>query len=62
MVMLYMGVRTIKCRGKNTGIIPAITALIQMHLYMKDIDMRIFISMYTRQPDIFTIYLCTYIF
>lgn len=48
-------------QSKNTGIIPAITALIQMHLYMKDIDMRIFISVYTWQPDVFTIDLCTYI-
>lgn len=55
---------TTKCqnrRGKSTRTIPAITALIQMHLYMKAIDMRIFISLYIRQPDIFTIYLCTYI-
>lgn len=48
--------------AKSTGTPPAITALIQMHLYMKYIDMRIFVSMYIRQPDIFTIYLCTYIF
>lgn len=53
---------TMKCwnsTAKSPGILPAITAVIQMHLYMRCIDMRIFISMYMRQPDIFTVYLCT---
>lgn len=36
------------CRGKSPGTIPAIS-LIQMHLYMEAIDMRIFISMFSRQ-------------
>lgn len=50
--LLYVGVRsqcgaeTAQPRAQET--VSAITALIQMHLYMKCIYMRIFISVYIR--------------
>lgn len=52
----------LKQHGQKHGDSSAIAALIQIHLYMKYIHMRIFVSMYIRQPDIFTVYLCTCIF